>query len=151
MKRNRMVLAAAVALLVGFGTVESGRATAAPTTMPAAAGKATLTIKVVDDKGHGVPDAKVDLMEAPAGRRGKKAAAADADKPMPDGAKEGKGKADALQSASTDGDGSATLRDVPNGSYLVRARVKKVGNGRERVTVSDDKDATVTITLKAKA
>ena len=113
------------------------------------AGKAKLTVKVVDNDGKAVDGATVDLT-VPAARKRKAAAAAPTTAPTADAAPVKPAKPTPLQSTTTDADGGATLTAVPDGSYVVAARLKGSGNGREKVTVADGKDQSITVTIKKK-
>ena len=150
MLRKLIVPVATLALLTAGLTATRAADPMAPTTAPAA--KAKVTVKVVDTDGKAVDGATVDLT-VPGGRKRKNAAApttaptAAAADPAP--AK--RAKVTPIQTTTTDADGGATLADVPDGSYVVAARLKGSGNGRERVTVADGQDASVTVTIKKKA
>ena len=141
---------ASVALLAGVGLGASHAAAADPTTMPA--GKAMITVTVVDDAGKPVSEARVNLF-APAKKAtettatGAHAQPMTADDPATPAPKRARPKP--LQTATTDDAGKATFKDVADGSYVVRANLKGSGRGNEKVTIADGKDATVSITLKA--
>ncbi len=133
---------AAIALLIGFQAV-SAKAQDAPTTAPA--GKATVTVTVVDADNKPVADVKVSLMPPKAKKSKKTAAAADGTP----AAKPAKGTA--LASGTTDADGNVALAGVADGDYQIQARSKTAGSGKATVTVADGQDATASITMKAKA
>ncbi len=133
---------AGLVLMLGFQQAQT-RADDAPATP---VGKATITVTVVDSTGKPVSGATVSLFAAP-GKKAKSAAATS--QPADPGARPARPVA--LQTSTTGADGTATLTKVPDGAYSVGARLKGQGNGREKVIIADDKDATVTVTLKARA
>jgi hypothetical protein len=161
MLRKWIAPMASLALLASLGTASMVRAADAPTTMPA--GKATISIKVVDGDGKAVAGATVDLMPPPtkkakgatptaAGPAGATAQPMAADPTTPtDPTPPKKVRAKPLQTTTTDADGTASFKGVADGTYTVRARLKGTGNGMEKVTVADDKDVTVTVTVKPRA
>ena len=153
--RRWIVPVAGLALLAGLGQTAARAAGdgAAP------AGKAKISVKVVDGDGKAVEGATVNLMPP----RARKAAPADptpaakmaavdpttkpSDTPPADPpAKPARPKP--LQTAKSDADGAATFTDVADGSYVVQARIKGGGMGREKVTIDEGKDVSVTVTLK---
>ena len=171
MLRKWIVPLASLALLAGFGT----GARAAEDPKPA--GKATITVKVVDGDGKVVDGATVNLTMPPARKRGGRGGATPATPatptspgtPAPKMAEDPKPAADPatpatpatpakpkrervapLQTATSDADGAVTFKDVADGTYVVQARLKAAGNGRERVVVTDGKDVSVTVTIKQK-
>jgi len=147
---------AALALLAGLSVAGAEEPTTAP------AGKAVITVKVVDDAGKAVSGVRVSLFLPPAkkaaatptaalGTHAQRMAADDGTAPATPPAEGGKGKKarpKPLQTATTDADGQATFKDVADGTYMVRANLKGAGRGSESVTIADGKDATVSITLK---
>ena len=167
MLRKWIAPMASLALLAGL-SVPAVRAADEPAKP---AGKATISVKVVDADGKAVDGATVQLIDgagrrAGRGNRGGGGAntppkpdanpmAADP-KPADNGGGGGPGAGGArqrpapLQSTTTDADGAATFKDVADGTYAVAARQKKGGNGRGTVTVAGGKDASVTVTLKAR-
>jgi Carboxypeptidase regulatory-like domain len=128
---------AGLALLVGYAA--QSRADD-PAVTPAPAGKATITVTVVDKDGKPVDGAMVALL--PPKAKGQKGGAA----PTAGGNKQNKPQP--IATANTDKDGKAVLTGIANGNYMVNARLKGTGQGNEKVSVVDDKDATVTVTLK---
>ena len=132
---------ASLALLIGFHQAQlRADDTAAP------AGKATVTVTVVDSAGKPVAGATVGIYAKPA----KKQKGAATSQPT-DGSAAAKPKAVALVSGETGADGTVALANVPNGDFNVRARLKGSGNGTAPVTIADDKDGAVSVTLKARA
>jgi protocatechuate 3,4-dioxygenase beta subunit len=117
----------APAVLIGLLMGASG-ALAADT------GKVTGTITGTD--GKPAEGAMVRLVEAP-NKDEKKADDAAGGKKTP------------VATAYTDRDGKFEMKDVPAGSYMVNAGVRKVSNGHAKVTVSAGQEAQVSITLKA--
>ena len=143
----------ALALLAGWAGLARAADDVAPAALPTA--RATLTVKVVDGDGKAVADVEVGLY-VPKAKGAKRAMAGDGtpatqpaggDPPAkPAQAKPAQAKP--VQTATTDGQGQAVFKGVADGTYSVRARLKKGGGtGRERVTVEGGKDATVTLTL----
>lgn len=129
--------AAAMALLIGFQAMS--KAQDAPTTAPA--GKATVTVTVVDADNKPVADVKVTLMP-PKAKKSKKSAADGNAAPA---------KPAALATGTTDADGKVALAGIADGAYQIQARSKTAGTGKATVTVADGQDATASITMKAKA
>jgi hypothetical protein len=125
--RKLIVPLAGLVLLVGFGPTSVRADDAAPP-----AGKAKISVTVVDKNGAAVADAQVGLFNAP---KHDKAATGGKVKPTP------------IAEMTTDKDGKATFPNIADGAYGVMARVKSVGNGRARVSVTDGADAEVTLTL----
>jgi hypothetical protein len=132
---------AAMVLLTGFQAI-SAKAQDAPTTAPA--GKATVTVTVVDADSKPVADAKVTLMP-PKAKKSKKSAAA-----ATDGATT-PAKPTAIATGTTDADGKVALAGVADGTFQIQARSKTAGSGKATVTVADGQDATASITMKPKA
>jgi protocatechuate 3,4-dioxygenase beta subunit len=119
--------AAAVALLAGIplASTSPARGQDAPTSQPA--GKATITVTVMDQDQKPVAKARVRLFPAKA---------------------DGGGKPTAIATERTDEDGKATLTGIADGDYTVNASLKASGAAHEKVTVSNGADATVNLTLK---
>src|SRR5580692_11677764 len=131
---------AAVALLIGF-QMTAARAQDAATTAPA--GKATVSVTVLDSDNNPVSGAKVTLMP-PKAKKSKKApadgAAADpAAAPTP---------APSTASGATDADGKVSFPGIADGKYQVQVRSKTAGAGRASVTIADGQDQSVSVTLK---
>jgi hypothetical protein len=134
--KSRLILpVAGLSLVLGLGVVSRADDMTPPaTTMPSA--KASIVVTVVDGDGKAVDGATV-TYKVFAGKKGTTKLADDpAVTPVP---------------VKTDADGKATLKDVPDGTYSVSAKLKGTGNGKSRVVIADGKNATVTITLKPKA
>jgi hypothetical protein len=132
---------AALVLMAGIQTAQT-RADDAAT--PALTGKATVTVTVVDSDGKAVAGATVMIM--PATPKKAKGAAptsqpADATKPRPT----------PMETGTTGTDGTFALTKIPDGDFTVSARLKGTGAGRAKVTIADDKDEAVSVTLKARA
>lgn len=126
---------ASLALVLGL-SIASSRAEDAATP----AGKATITVTVVDAAGKPVPAAKVSISVPPA-KKAKGAGTTQPDgKPL---------RPAAIETGVTAADGTFALTKIANGDFVVTAQLKGSGRGTEKVTVTDDKDQTVTITLKA--
>ena len=122
--------AAAAALLAGLPLVSLTPARAqdaAATSQPA--GKATITVTVVDSDQKPVAKARVRLTAGKSAEGGKPAV---------------------IANGRTDDDGKATLSGIADGEYVVSANLKASGAGREKVTISNGADATVSITLKVR-
>jgi hypothetical protein len=134
---------AVLVMMSGIKTAQSKADDTAPTTPPALTGKATITVTVLDPDGKPVADAKVSLL--PPRARHHKAATTEPDATPPTPKKQ-----PPLQSGITGADGTFALTNVPNGDFIVQARLKGTGNGTAKVTVADDKDQTVSVTLKAR-
>lgn len=132
-----IVPVAALAMLAGFSPMTRAQE-AAPM------GKATITVTVVDAEAKPVEGATVMLTTGPA--KGPKANAA-GDTPDPATGKHTRAKH--VAEGKTDKDGKAVLPNIADGTYMVAARLKGAGAGRDKVTVTDGKDASVTVTLKA--
>jgi len=131
---------ASLALVMGLGLAQSR---ADDTATPA--GKATVTVTVVDDAGKPVAGATVSISVAPA--RKPKAAATT----QPDGNTGRAARPPVIESGVTGADGTFALTKITDGDFMVAARLKGTGTGRAKVTVADDKDQAVSVTLKAKA
>ncbi len=129
---------AALTLLIGFHQATLRADDTAP------AGKATVTVTVVDSAGKAVAGATVGIMPGKAKKHHKAAA----DNATTEQAAAGKPKP--FVTGVTGADGTVALANVPDGTFTVRAHLKGTGTGTEMVTVADDKDQTVTVTLKAK-
>ncbi len=133
---------AALALLVGLQQAQLRADNTAP------AGKATVTVTVVDASGKAVSGATVGIYPK-AAKRHKPAADATADagattQPA------AKTKPEPIVSGETGADGTVALTAVPDGDFNVQAKLKGSGNGRAALTVADGKDATVSVTLKGR-
>jgi hypothetical protein len=133
---------AALVLMAGF---QAGQARGDDAATPTPDGKATVTVTVVDSDGKPVPSATVTIAPAPA-KKSKKSADATS---QPDAAAP-KTKVTPLETGTTSADGKFALTKIPDGDYLVVARVKGVGRGQAKVTIADDKDEAVSVTLKAR-
>jgi protocatechuate 3,4-dioxygenase beta subunit len=135
---------AAVALLIGFQTT-AARAQDAATTAPA--GKATVSVTVLDSDGNPVSAAKVTMMPAKAKKKKAAADGAAAD-PTPAPA-----PAPVAPPATgvTDADGKVSFPNIADGKYQVQVRSKTAGAGRATVTVADGQDQTASVTLKPRA
>ena len=131
-----------LALLIGFHQAQSRADDPA-----APVGKATVTVSVVDATGKAVSGATVGIY--PKGVRKQKTDGGGATTQPADGAKPARPQP--ITSGETGADGTVALAKIPDGDFVVRAYVKGVGNGRAPVTISDDKDASVSVTLKPRA
>jgi len=134
---------AAVSLLIGL-QMTAARAQDAATTAPA--GKATVSVTVLDSDSKPVSGAKVTLMPP---RARKKKAAADAGAaadPTPAPTPAGP-----TASGVTDSDGKVSFPGIADGRYQVQVRSKTAGAGRAAVTIADGQDQTVSVTLKPRA
>ncbi len=129
--------AAALILMAAF---QAGQARADDPATPAMDGKATVKVTVVDGDGKPVPNATVGIALPPQKKT-------KGNTTQPDAGTAPK-KVSPLESETTGADGTCELTKVPNGDYVVMARVKGVGNGRAKVTIVDDKDEQVSVTLK---
>ena len=123
-----------------------------------AAGKGTINGAVVDADGKAVAGAEVVVTKAPEKqpkqeKQPKKQKAAGenadvkalvADEPA---AKEKKPKPEPVAKATTDAEGKFEIKGLAAGDYVVTARLKGTGNGKQRVTVADGKPAEVKISL----
>ncbi len=150
---------AAMALMVGLQTAQTRADDAA--TPPALTGKATITVTVVDSDGKPVSGATVSLLPARA-RRQKGGGGGAGGAPgggggggnattQPDGAPPApRGRPTPLETGTTGADGTFALTNVPNGTFQVTARLKGTGAGQAKVTVADDKDQPLSVTLKAR-
>lgn len=135
--KNLIAPVAALALVIGFHQAQL-RAD------DAAKGKATVTVTVVDADGKAVAGATVSIIpKAPKKQKGaatSQPADGTAAKPTP------------LATGETAADGTFALTAIPNGDFTVRARLKSAKtSGNVAVTVTDDKDQAVSITLKPRA
>jgi hypothetical protein len=131
---------APMAALVLMAGLQAGQTRAADDAA-APAGKATVTVTVVDASGKAVVGATVSLMPPPA-KRAKGATT------QPDAGTGARARPTPLETGTTGADGTFALTKVPNGDFVVTARLKGSGNGRSKVTIADDKDEAVSITLK---
>jgi hypothetical protein len=131
-----------LALLIGFHQAQLRADDAA-----APVGKATVTVTVVDAAGKAVSGATVGIY--PKGAKKQKTDGGGATTQPADGAKPARPQP--LTSGETGADGTVALEKIPDGNFVVRARVKGVGNGNAPVTIADDKDASVSVTLKPRA
>ncbi len=136
---NRLIVpVAGLAMVLGFAQARSRAADP----VPAAEGKANVTVTVVDGDGKPVVGANVSLVVATGKKKAELADPATTapttppERPVP------------VATGTTDDTGKAVLSKVPDGKYRVRARMKKAGSGTETVTIEDGKDATVSVTLK---
>jgi hypothetical protein len=146
MKRWTKLIAplASLALILGFHQANLRADDAA-----APAGKATVVVTVVDSAGKPVSGAEVGIYPAKP-KKAAAAAAADATT-QPADATGKKAKPVAMVSGETAADGTVSLAKVPNGKFAVQVRLKGAGTGKANVTIADDKDGAVTVTLAAKA
>jgi hypothetical protein len=128
---------AALVLMAGF---QAGQARAEDPATPTANGKATVTVTVVDADGKPVPDATVGISAAP-----QKKPKGDTTQPVTD---QPRARPTPLVTGTTGADGTCALAKVPDGEYTVMARSKTAGVGRSKVTIADDKDEAVSLTLK---
>lgn len=110
------------------------------------AGKATITVTVVDSAGKAVSGATVSLLPAPAKKAKTKGATT-----QPDGAAPARTRPTPLATGTTGADGTFAFTKIADGDFAVSARLKGSGNGRGKVTIADDKDEAVSITLKPRA
>ena len=140
-----IVPVAALALLSGLH--QGARAEDMPTTEPAA-GKATITVTVTDADAKPIEGARVMLY--PAAMKKAKTTAADDTPATPPAAPPAGKRAKALQTVTTDKDGKAMLTKVADGTYSVGARMKGYVAARETVTIVDDKDMSISLTLKSR-
>ena len=132
---------AALVLMAGF---QASQVRADDAATPTADGKATVTVTVVDSDGKPVPSASVSIIPAPAKHK-KSAPTSQPDASAP------KAKPTPLETGTTSADGTFALTKIPDGDFVVMARVKGAGMGRAKVTIADDKDTAVSVTLKATA
>jgi len=138
--KNLIAPVAALALVIGFHQAQLR----ADDTPAPAKGKAKVTVTVVDSSGKAVEGATIGIYPKPAKKHKAAATSQPADAtPAP--------KPTPMATGETAADGTFALTEIPNGDFIVRARLKGTGNGNVTVTVADDKDQTITITLKPKA
>ena len=121
----------------------------------AAVAKGSVKGKVVKSDGTPAAGAEVRLMARPE-RGARKAARAEGNAPATPGegkqGRKARGPArEALAQGTADANGVFTLSDVPEGNYVVNARLKGAGNARQNVSVSGTSAADVTLTLKERA
>jgi Carboxypeptidase regulatory-like domain len=129
---------AALVLMAGIQTAQTRADDAATPT-----GKATVTVTVVDGSGKAVAGATVSIsLAAP------KKTAAPTSQPTDGTAKP---RPTPIETGTTGTDGTFALTKIPDGDFTVSARLKGAGNGRAKVTIADDKDEAVSVTLKARA
>jgi hypothetical protein len=134
---------AGLALLIGFSPLQVKAQDAPP------AGKATVTVTVVDSNAKPVEGARVVLL--PPRKKNAKPQAAIGNPSANQLAKGAKGnRPKPIAEGTTDKDGKAVLTGVPDGEFVVHAMLKGTGMGHEKVTVTDGKDVSVTVTLKEK-
>jgi 5-hydroxyisourate hydrolase-like protein (transthyretin family) len=132
---------AGLALLIGFHQAQLRADDAVkPTTA-----KATVTVTVVDSSGKPVAGATVGIY--PKAAKKQKAAATS----QPADGTDKPARPQPLVSGETAADGTFALTPIPNGDFTVRARLKGSGNGNAVVTIADDKDEAVSVTLKPRA
>ena len=129
----------------------------APVSASAQAGKGSIKGKVVGTDGKPAGGVAVRLIHREAKAAGQKGAEPKAAAPEAHG-KKAKGKAatnaapqkpESVAETTADAKGEFSFSGVAPGKYVVAARQKGAGNGREQVTVSGDAPATVTLKLKA--
>jgi protocatechuate 3,4-dioxygenase beta subunit len=137
-----VVPVAGMAMVFGFNAYQVRADDTVPPASTQPAAKATVTVNVVDGDGKPVSGAMVSIVAAQTG--GKKKNQADPNTPPP---AQGN-RPTPIATGTTDAEGKAVLAGIPDGKYTVRARAKAAGMGRENVTVVDQKDASVTVTLK---
>ncbi len=140
MLRGRKWIAplASLVLLAGLNIAQSKAADAKAADATAATGKAKVTVTVVDADGKPVAGATVNISLAPP--KGKKAPST-----QPDGA--ARTKPPVIESGVTGADGTFALTNIADGNFVVTSNLKGTGRGKETVTISDGKDATVSVTL----
>lgn len=134
----------AVSLLVAL-QITAARAQDAATTAPA--GKATVSVTVLDSDSNPVSGAKVTLMP-PKARKKKAAADAGAGAADPTPAPTPAGP---TATGATDSDGKVSFPGIADGRYQVQVRSKTAGAGRATVTIADGQDQSVSVTLKPRA
>jgi uncharacterized GH25 family protein len=145
--RKLMMLSLLVAgLSVGFAPLSA--------TAQAPTGKASIKGKIVGADGKPAAGVSVRLMhkeDKAAAHKGAepKAAAPAAKGKKSKGTAAASNKPEAVAETTADAKGEFSFAGVAPGKYVVAARQKGVGNGREQVTVSGDNAATVTVKLKA--
>ena len=121
----------------------------------AAVAKGSVKGKVVKADGTPAAGAELRLMARP--ERGAKRAARDEGNPQAAQAEGKKGARargparEAVAQGTADANGVFTLSDVPEGNYVIAARLKGAGNARQPVSVSGTSAADVTLTLKERA
>src|SRR5687767_12525724 len=145
MRNAKSIWNLAVSLALALGLTAGLMATSARAE-DKAAGKGSLTGKVVDKDGAAVSGAEVLLFKAPEkgqGKAKKEAAALNAD----DAAKAEKKKPEAVATATTDSDGKFAFKDLAAGDYVVRTRIKGSGAANSRVTVAAGSTAEVNLQL----
>ncbi len=133
---------APMAALVLMAGIQTAQTRADDTAAPTPNGKATVTVTVVDSSGKAVAGATVSIFAAPA-----KKTEAPTSQPA-DGTRT---RPTPMETGTTGTDGTFALTKIPDGKFMVTARLKGSGNGRATVTISDDKDEPVSVTLKPRA
>jgi protocatechuate 3,4-dioxygenase beta subunit len=134
---------AAVSLFVGL-QMTAAHAQDAATTAPA--GKATVSVTVLDSNSNPVSGAKVTLMPPKARKKKAAADAGAAADPTPAPTPAGP-----TATGATDSDGKVSFPGIADGRYQVQVRSKTAGAGRANVTIADGQDQTVSVTLKPRA
>lgn len=133
---------ASLALLIGFSPSQ----VKAQDNTPAPTGKATITVTVVDSNAKPVEGARVVLL--PPRERKAKPQATIGTPTASQLAKGNHNRPKPIAEGTTDKDGKAVLNNIPDGEFVVHAMLKGTGAGSEKVTVTDQKDVSVTVTLK---
>ena len=143
MNRTFRIPPVVTAMLVAFAL--------APAAARADEGVGSVRGKVVKSDGSRVANATVRLMERSAPRKRKAADAAAQPTAQPGDAEPAKPKKPRpapTAEATTNAQGEFALTNVPAGRYVLAARLKGEGNGRQPVTVTAGGFADVTLTLK---
>ena len=145
MKMRTFALSAVAALFIVMGAyVPVARAAD-----EAAGGKGSLKGKVMKPDGSAAAGAEVRLMVRP--ERARKSPTDAAADPQPK-AKPARGAArEVVASATADLNGDFTVSDIPAGKYILAARLKSIGAGRQPVSVQAGSAAEVSLSLKEAA
>lgn len=135
--KNSGKLVLALAVMVGMSLASNALA----------ADTGSVAGKVVGKDGSAVAGAKVRLM-SPGDFKGKGKRPNDAAPADREAGPKGKGeRPKPVAEAMTGSDGTFNLADIPAGDYLLVARAKGAGMGREKVSVSAGQTSDVTLTL----
>ena len=110
------------------------------------AGKATITVTVVDKDGKPVEGVKVALV---ARHKGKSAAEQPNDANSTDAATKQHSRPTPVAEGATNADGKAVLQNVPDGEYGLLAH-SKTGMARDRITVQNGMDMSAKLKLQAR-